>query len=171
LLDIFRIQHAVLLNFRSSVQFAFELSNLEIRKYLFSGDRLVEELNTVVSPRSGTVTGSIHTLPPNRLVVAKPYHAYYTSRPSSKELNIELWSSVLSLSPSLTGKDPFICRLTDLYFEKPPLTVFLHLQPPEDLQVAEVELEDAGVEPIFEALLLILSQPGLLPSFFKFFYL
>jgi hypothetical protein len=42
-----------------------------------------------------------------------------------------------------------------LNFEKPPLTVLLLLQPPEDLQVAEVELEDAGVEPVLEALLLI----------------
>jgi hypothetical protein len=42
-----------------------------------------------------------------------------------------------------------------LNFEKPPLTVLLLLQPPEDLEVAEVELEDAGVEPVLEALFLI----------------
>jgi len=46
--------------------------------------------------------------------------------------------------------------------KKPPLTVLLLLQPPEDLEVAEVELEDAGVEPVLKALLLISSQTRLL---------
>jgi hypothetical protein len=45
--------------------------------------------------------------------------------------------------------------VTGLKFEKPPLTVLLLLQPPEDLEVAEVKLEDAGMEPVLEALLLI----------------
>jgi hypothetical protein len=45
--------------------------------------------------------------------------------------------------------------VTDLDYEKPALTVLLLLQPPEDLQVTEVELEDAGVEPVLEALLFI----------------
>jgi hypothetical protein len=31
------------------------------------------------------------------------------------------------------------------------LTVLLLLQPPENLEVAEVELEDAGVEPKFQS--------------------
>jgi hypothetical protein len=58
--------------------------------------------------------------------------------------------------------------VTDLKFAKPPLTVLLLLEPPEDLEVAEVELEDAGVEPVLQALLLILSQSGLLVFPFVF---
>jgi hypothetical protein len=65
-------------------------------------------------------------------------------------------------------KTPLLVKVTDLNCEKPALTVLLLLQPPEDLEVAEVELEDAGVEPVLEALLLIWSKSGLLISSFVF---